>query len=248
MSADAETLAYWLIKEVNRAVRDHGMIREGDRVAVGVSGGKDGLSLLRLLDLRRRSAPESYDLAAIHVPCDARGAETPPHEPLLRRLSEWGYERDVPAPAIPIGEPLPLGCARCAHIRRHTLFLAAERLGCDVVALGHHADDVAETVLTNLLFHGRVEGMAPARDYFGGRMRIIRPLVYIAEKEIASFARASGFPPPPPVCPSGEESLRAFARRILRETPPRRRDMIRANLLRVGLGAAREESASGELL
>ena len=182
MSADADKIAYWLLKGMNRAVREHDMIRDGYRVAVGVSGGKDGLALLRLLDVRRRSAPENIDLVALHVPCDSRGAETPLHRPLIRWLEDRGYAYETPAPEIPAGEALPLSCARCAYIRRHTLLRAADRLGLNVVALGHHADDVVETVLTNILFHGKVEGMAPARDYFGGRIRLIRPLVRIEEK------------------------------------------------------------------
>ncbi len=234
MPTDPNKLAYWLLKDVNRAIRDFEMIAEGDRVAVAVSGGKDSLSLLRLLDLRRQTSPVKYNLAAIHVLGDARGPDTPRHPPLLDWLAACGFETKVAPLELPEGEPLPLGCQRCTWNRRKALFAAAQRLDCNVVAFGHHADDLAQTTLLNLLFHGKVETMAPRRDYFDGAIRLIRPLCYLAEADVRRFARACGFPPAPPDCPQSDHSQRQMARDLLRRAGQGCQD-ARINLLRAGL-------------
>lgn len=209
-----ERQAYFLLKSVNRAIRDYGMIRHGDRIAVAVSGGKDSLILLYLLEARRRRALERYELVAIHIRGDARGP-CPPHTP----LEDWLARSGIPFVAedfdLPADEPLPMNCQRCTWNRRKQLFLTAHRLGCNVVALGHHADDLAETALLNLLRHGRADGMAPCADYFEGRLRLIRPLIYVWEKELRRFARALEFPSPPPECPRSQNTLRAKAAALL---------------------------------
>ncbi|MCS7220943.1 MAG: tRNA 2-thiocytidine biosynthesis TtcA family protein [Anaerolineae bacterium] len=209
-----EHQAFFLLKSVNRAIRDYNMIHDGDRIAVAVSGGKDSLSLLYLLNARRRRAPERYELVAIHIRGDARGP-SPPHTP----LEDWLARSGIPFVAedfeLPADEPLPMNCQRCTWNRRKQLFLAADRLGCNVVALGHHADDLAETALLNLFRHGRVDGMAPCAEYFGGRLRLIRPLIYVWEKELRCFARALELPPPPPVCPRSQNTLREKAAALL---------------------------------
>jgi len=229
-AADPRRLGFWLLKDVNRAVREYGMIEDGDRVAVAVSGGKDSLSLLRLLDLRRESAKERYALAAIHV----LPAGLPVHQPLLDWLSGSGYEYTAVPMDLPDGEALPLNCHRCTWNRRLVLFEAAQRLGCNVVAFGHHADDLAQTTLLNLLFHGKVETMSPRREFFGGALRLVRPLCFTAEKDIRRFARACGFPPPPAKCPQEDHSQRALVREILRIAEKSSRS-VQANLLRAGL-------------
>ncbi len=230
---DPRRLGYWLLKDINRAIREYGMIADGERVAVAVSGGKDSLSLLRLLDLRRESAKERYELAAIYIPGDARGPGAP-HPPLLDWLAASGYEYAVEPLDLPEGEPLPMDCARCAWNRRRALFRAARRLGCGVVALGHHADDLAETTLMNLLFHGKVETMAPRWELFGGALRLVRPLCFTPEKEIRRYARACDFPPPPPECPRECESRRALAREMIKMAEKGAR-AARTNLIRAGL-------------
>ncbi len=112
---------------------------------------------MRLLQVRLRSAPERYEVVAMHIRGDGRGPDTPLHGPPVDWLHESGAE-DI---HLPPGEPLPMPCHRCSWNRRRTLFEVALRLGCNKVAFAHHLDDFAETVLMNLLYTGRVETMTP---------------------------------------------------------------------------------------
>ena len=157
MSADPRRLAYWLLKDINKAIRDFEMIQDGDRIGVAVSGGKDSLTLLRLLDWRRKSVSLNYEIAALHIIGDARGPQCLTHPPLLAWLENSGYTYAVEPVIIPENETLPMNCQRCTHNRRRTLFQVLQKMGCNVIAFGHHADDLAQTTLLNLFFGGRLE-------------------------------------------------------------------------------------------
>lgn len=246
--ADAKRLAYWLFKPINRAIREFSMLANGDRIAVAVSGGKDSLSLLRLLDWRRRFCREDYELVAIHVTADARGPETPLHPPLERWLREQGYDYSLVPITPAANERLPMDCRRCTWHRRQALFEEAERLGCGLLAYGHHADDLAQTTLMNLVYHGRVETMAPVRTYFDDRFLLIRPLCYVDEKDLRRFAAACDFPPPPPLCPRTAESRRELGRSLLAMAQGAHRlarvNLVRAGLRGIGLGADAATPAS----
>lgn len=232
--SDARRLAYWLIKKINRANRDFGLIADGERIAIGVSGGKDSLALLRLLDWRLNSSAERYEIVAIHVAADSRGPQTPAHPVLRTWLEAQGYTYRLVLPDFARDETLPMGCQRCTWLRRKALFETAHDLRCSALAYGHHADDLAQTTLLNLIYHGRAETMAPARRYFGGAIRLIRPLCYIAEKELARFAAACDFPPPPPLCERSSMSRRELGKALLAEAQKANPE-ARINLLRAGL-------------
>jgi len=235
MTSDPTRLAYWLHKDINKAIRDFEMIQDGDRIGVALSGGKDSLSLLRLLDWRRKSVPEKYEIIALHIVGDGRGPMCPTHPPLIEWIENGGYEHAIEPVMIPEDEALPMNCQRCTHNRRHTLFKLSQQLGCNVVAFGHHADDLAQTTLLNLLFGARPETMAPRRDYFDGELRLIRPLCYTREKDIRRFARANlDFPPPPPQCPLSDDTRRLRAEELIRQAEVWAKD-ARKNLLRAGL-------------
>jgi tRNA 2-thiocytidine biosynthesis protein TtcA len=229
-----DRLAYFLLKTMNEAVREFDMLRAGDRVAVAVSGGKDSLSLLRLLQTHRLSSEKRYAVAAIHVRGDATGV-TPPHTPLEDWLAGQGVPVRVVEPEVGAGDEPPLACQRCTWLRRKALFLAADGLGCNVIAYAHHADDAAQTTLLNLLYGGDLRTLQPAADYFGGKFRLIRPLIYVPESELARFARASGFPPPPPACPRAGDSRRKLIANMLKLLGRDYLKQARPNLIRAGL-------------
>jgi tRNA 2-thiocytidine biosynthesis protein TtcA len=106
-------------------------------------------------------------------------------------------------------------CFYCAWRRRKALFDRAQELGCNKLALAHHADDVAQTTLLNLFYQGKVTTMYPRVALFGGKLTLIRPLAYVSEQEIRRYAQVAGFPPPPPSCPTGDRSQRALMRKVL---------------------------------
>ena len=133
----------------------------------------------------------------------------------------------------------PLTCQRCTWLRRKALFQAADALGCNVVAYAHHADDAAQTTLLNLLYGGDVRTLQPAADYFDGRFRLIRPLFYVPESELVRFARACGFPPPPPACPRSDDSRRKLVADMLKLLGRDYLKQARPNLIRAGLGRRR---------
>lgn len=251
--ADLQRLLYFLSRKVKKAVREFRLLEEGDRVLVAVSGGKDSLSLLLLLRALQGELPVRYELRPVHV-CPAEDAPCRPGDPFA--LKQWVVERTgLELVLVPMeearGEPGRPGqspCFHCAWRRRKALFLAADRLGCNKVALAHHADDVARTTLMNLVNQGRVDTMRPRVAFFGGRFTLIRPLFFVPEKDLARLARVARFPPAPPPCTAAEASQRAFMARILEELEARQ-PHAKANLWRAveryGRQSPPEEESEG---
>jgi len=227
-----DSIAQNLLKSVNRAVRDFELIADGDRIAVGVSGGKDSRTLLDVL-LRGMDVPGTYTVVAVHV--DGTGVGLPDLVPTLEPwFRELGVDYEIAPLAVADDEPLPMNCFRCARNRRKALFLAAERLGCNKVAFGHHADDAAVTTLMSLMVKGRLETLEPRRSFFEGRLTLIRPLIYTTEKEIARYAHAQGWTFPPELaCPREVDARRAKIERFLATFKDKERQQIRANLWRL---------------
>ncbi len=225
-----DRLTFYLLKNLNRAVREFAMIAEGDRVAVAVSGGKDSCALLHLLLARQPSAPERHRLVALHVHMGPAGLTN-----LRPTLEPWFVQLGVEYVFAPLelaeDEKPPLDCQRCAWNRHKALFTAAHNLGCNKLALAHHADDAAETTLLNLLQTGRLETLLPCREYFGGAITLIRPLIYTEERRLAQLARALSLPQDQPTCPHAGTSRRAWVKRWLSDAG-RSRAQMRVNLWR----------------
>ena len=181
-----------LLKTVNKAIRDYRLIEPGDRIAVAVSGGKDSMVLLRLLLAYRATQRQPIDLSVVHVVVEAVPGSHEIACALEAHCGDLNVEFNARPLAMNPDESWPLSCQRCTWNRRKTLFMTAEELDCNKVAMGHHADDVAQTVLLNLFYQARVQGIDPRRSFFDGKIAIIRPLVLLPEKKIASFARRCG--------------------------------------------------------
>jgi len=221
-----------LLKSVNRAVREFNLIVDGDRIAVGVSGGKDSRVLLDALQ-RGVDIPGMYSVVVVHI--DGTEVGLPNFVPTLEPwFQELGVEYDIAPLVVAEDEPLPMDCFRCARSRRKALFFAAERLGCNKVALGHHADDAAVTALMSLMIKGQLETLEPRRSYFDRRFTLIRPLIYTTEKEIARYARGQGWTFPPELaCPREQTNRRRHFKRFLAAFKDKEREQIRTNLWRM---------------
>jgi tRNA 2-thiocytidine biosynthesis protein TtcA len=204
----------FLLRKVNRAVSRYGLIEEGDRIAVAVSGGKDSLSLLRLLRDRRIFVPPPYEIVAVHVAYRGWEVGAPPPEVLEAHFQQEGVPFSIEEVDL-TGEEVD--CFRCSWQRRKALFTAADRLGCLKVALAHNQQDIVETTMMNLLLHGRLERPEPLSPLFGGRITLIRPLVFLTPHELSRFARICELPVHESTCPHADTSMRARMRAWLHE-------------------------------
>jgi tRNA 2-thiocytidine biosynthesis protein TtcA len=206
---------YYLSKRVGRAISDYQMISDGDKIAVAVSGGKDSIALLRILADRRRFVPIDYELLAIHID---QGYPRSRAMALARyfKKSQVKYHIEK-SQALKKTPPKNINCFWCSWNRRKALFQAADRLGCNKVALGHHKDDIAETILMNLFFQGEISAMRPKQELFNGKITLIRPLAYAEEEMIKRFAREEKLPHDDCVCPHAVVSQRSKMAKIIRE-------------------------------
>jgi tRNA 2-thiocytidine biosynthesis protein TtcA len=210
------------LRKVNRAVSTYGLISPGDRIAVAVSGGKDSLSMLRLLRDRRTFFPPQYEIVALHVAYRGWEVGAPP-----RAVITGHFEREgVPYEVVEVdltGEEVD--CFRCSWLRRKALFTTAQRLGCNKLALAHNLEDIVETTLLNLFQHGRLERPEPCTALFGGRLTLIRPLVFFTAHELRRFAHICGLPVYESTCPHSKTSQRAQIGACLRELHKARREL-----------------------
>src|SRR5215472_4198146 len=209
-----------VLDAMGRAMGRFSMLRPGDRVGVGVSGGKDSLSLLHALVAYKKRAPFPYDLVAITL---EQGKFKLPVAALGEKIRTLGVEwivREDRATLDLIANDIPHGCDVCSRHRRYHLYRIASELGCSALALGHTADDCAESLLRNILFNGRIASLPPVAQSQKGNIRLIRPLVYVTEELSTEYARAQGFLAIGCVC-SDKESIRKEIRAFLDDTRAR---------------------------
>ncbi|MDR2012019.1 MAG: tRNA 2-thiocytidine(32) synthetase TtcA [Rhodanobacter sp.] len=192
----ANKLAKRLRHQVGQAIADFNMIQEGDRVMVGLSGGKDSYTLLDILLKLRAKAPVRFELAAVHL--DQKQPGYDPHVlPAYLRAIDVPFhilEQDtysVVKRVIPEGKTL---CSLCSRLRRGSLYTFAAERGFTKIALGHHRDDIVETLFLNLFYGGTLKAMPAKLRSDDGRNILIRPLAYCAEQDIARYAQQRGFP------------------------------------------------------
>lgn len=205
-----------LTVKVRRAARRWGVLEEGARVAVAVSGGRDSLALVELLVAVSSQLRQPLTMVGLHVPLGGEGRTSPLPAPHLEFLEGCGVALHEVAPAPDPGLEGPLECFRCARLRRRTLLTAARDHGCTLLALGHHADDVVETWLVSALYTGTPEVLAPRRSYFDGVVTLVRPAWSTRREELARLHRLAGAPPAVPPCPLEDASRRARVAAMLR--------------------------------
>jgi tRNA 2-thiocytidine biosynthesis protein TtcA len=224
-----------------KAIEDFRMIAPGDRVMVCLSGGKDSYTLLDILLSLQRSAPVDFELLAVNL--DQKQPGFPEHV-LPEYLTSLGVrfhiiEQDtysVVKRVIPEGRTL---CGLCSRLRRGALYRFAAENGITKIALGHHRDDIVETLFLNLFFGGRLKAMAPKLLSEDGRHIVIRPLAYVAERDIARYARGRRFPIIPcKLCGSQDNMQRVAIKQMLaawERTHPGRTESIFSALRHVEL-------------
>jgi tRNA 2-thiocytidine biosynthesis protein TtcA len=192
-----------LLSLAGKAIADYAMVRQGDRVLLGLSGGKDSLSLLHVLLHLKAKSPVKFELAAATV--DPQSPEYHP-EPLKTFMSELGVPYFYESyPVLELAKQ-KMGkdsfCAFCSRMRRGMLYGAARREGYNVLALAQHLDDLAETFMMSAMFGGKLRTMRAHYVNDEGDIRVIRPFIYVRERQTAAFAKSAGLPVIAENCPA----------------------------------------------
>jgi len=217
---------------MGKAIHRYGLIQDGDRIIVGVSGGKDSLTLLHLLQERRKRVPIDYELVPVHIDLgfDSERAEILKNFFEAQGLSYHIEFTDIGKRAnSPENRENP--CFLCSWERRKRIFHLAHRLQCNKIALGHHKDDIIETLLLNIFYSAEISTMLPVQTLFKGKITLIRPLALIEEKKIERFAREMGLPFGPSGCPSSGKTKRKEVKELI-EALERKNRRVKGNIFR----------------
>lgn len=217
MSKDSYTYKM-LNREVGKALHLYNMISDGDRILVGLSGGKDSLTLMWILNERQSRIPINYDLFAVYID---PGFEKSLSESLTDYCNQTGFELRVEHTNYGIlahsSQNRENPCFLCSRLRRKRLFEIADELGCNKLALGHNKDDIIETLFMNICYTGEISTMIPFQTFFQERFTLIRPLAFVDEDVIERFAKEMGCPVFVNPCPSAKVSKRQEIKTLLRQ-------------------------------
>jgi tRNA 2-thiocytidine biosynthesis protein TtcA len=204
------------VKHVGRGINRFSMIRDKDKILIGVSGGKDSLSLAFALAERKKWVPITYELHAVLVDWK----EYPLRDDQKHNLSAYFGNLGIPITfiAATMIHEIPgkvFNCYICARNRKRILFNEAEKLGIGKIALGHNLDDIVETTMMNMFFRGEFSTMMPVQDFFGGKIKIIRPMCEVYEREIIRFSTACKLPIVTVDCPNKGTNQRVLMKEIV---------------------------------
>lgn len=206
-----------LTKRFHKACADYGLITDGDHILIGLSGGKDSLALVELLGKRAQIHVPRFEVTAVHVRVKERDYHSD-----LSYLEDFCSRARVPliVKDTEIGEAKGKDkdpCFLCSWYRRKVLFDVAQELGCNKIALGHHKDDLVETLLMNLVFQGSIGTIPPLLQMEKMPIQMIRPLCLIEEKDIAEYAERSGYEKQVKLCPLEKVSSRADMKELIKQ-------------------------------
>ncbi len=220
---------YFITKKVGKAAWDYKMLKDGDKIIVAVSGGKDSLSLLRIMQERVKYVPVRHEIVACHVDMGFKWMDT---GALVAHFEKESvpYVITKPAEDWKGGEDAPR-CFWCSWNRRKALFNLARDIGATKIAFAHHMDDIVETMMLNLIFQGEIGTMQPYQEMFGGELAIIRPLAYVEEKEIRTLAQKLALPVIASQCPHSDTSKRKVVKGLIEEMRKHNRN-VKKNLFR----------------
>lgn len=206
-----------LLSLTRKAISDYGMIQDGDKIAVGLSGGKDSMALLAILAAYKKFSPEKFDLVAINIDL---GLNTDKAEVEATRAycQSVGVEFVVEHTQIydiilERGEKSP--CSLCSKMRRGALNSIAKQYGCNKLALGHHADDVLETFFLSLIYEGRISTFMPMSHMDRSNITLIRPFIYVEEKYLSGLARRYNLPIIHNPCPQDKNTKREDIKKLV---------------------------------
>lgn len=209
-----------LLSKMRQAINDYKLIEDGDKIAVGLSGGKDSLTLLHLLNLYRKFSPEKFELIVITL--NPGKVDNSPLHKLCKNLEVEFHEIQTDIQEIVFDirkERNP--CSLCAKLRRGILHNTAKDLGCNKVALGHHKDDAVETLMLSISYEGRVNCFSPKSLMEKNTITLIRPMIYISEKSIKSIAKKYNFPIITNPCPADKKTKREDIKNLIQELDDR---------------------------
>ena len=205
-----------LLSKMRQAINDYNLIENGDKIAVGLSGGKDSVTLLHLLNAYQKFSPEKFELIAITL--NPGNVDNSPLYKLCEDLNIPFYEIQTDINKIVFElrkEKNP--CSLCANLRRGALNSTAQKLGCNKVALGHHKDDAIETLLLSMFYEGRINCFSPKTFMAKNNLSLIRPMVYINEGSIKNLVKKYNFPVIKNPCPADGKTKRQEIKEFINE-------------------------------
>lgn len=207
-----------IIGKARKAIDEYNMIEDGDKVAIGLSGGKDSLTLLHALYYLRKFYPKKFDIMAITIHPGSETFKTDELEKLCKNLGiEYIiYNSNITQVVFDIRkEKNP--CSLCANMRRGMLNSLAIEHGCNKIALGHHSDDVMETLLMSIFLNGKIHTFSPVTYLSRSDVKTIRPFIYVTEKEIRAAARENNFPVASKCCPRDGFTKREYMKDLIKD-------------------------------